>query len=169
MTRRFFMATALGFGGAMLFSAAAPAAWLNVNFLKKKGASFPYGLSEAQWRKKLGEEGYRVLRDGENETAGTSPLLRERRKGVYACAGCDTALFGSSSKMMANDYPTFRAPLNRAALGTSADFGIILPRTEVHCKNCGSHLGYKFMPDNDGRAELWRYVINGVSLAFHPA
>ena len=66
---------------------------------------------------------------------------------------------------MTNDYPAFRAPIDAKRLGLSTDFGIILPRTEVHCKNCGSHLGYKFLVDGEG-ADVWRYSINGASLMF---
>ncbi len=138
------------------------------NFLNKKAVRFPYELSDAQWREKLGEEGYRVMRQGENEKADSSPLLRERRKGIYACRGCGQPLFSSNAKMMVNDWPTFRAPLNRRAIATSADYGHILPRTEVHCANCGGHLGYKFN-NGDQSAEIWRYAINGASLAFKPA
>lgn len=162
------MGCALGVAAAFLFSGAARADLVNFNFLQKKGASFPFKRTDAQWRDLLGEEGYAILREGRNETSGTSPLLRERRKGAYRCRGCGQPLFAASAKVMANDFPTFRAPIDPKILGTSADFGIILPRTEVHCKNCGSHLGYKFMPEAPA-AESWRYVINGASLVFDPA
>ncbi len=165
ISRRYFLGTALGLFAAALLPLPARANWVNFNFLKKKGAVFPYALSEAEWRKKLGDEAYEVMRMGENETAGTSTLLKERRKGVYACKGCGVELFASNAKQMANDYVTFRAPIDPKRLGLSTDFGIILPRTEVHCKNCGSHLGYKFLVDGEG-AEIWRYAINGTSLIF---
>lgn len=165
LSRRYFLGSALGLFAAALLPLPARADWLNVNFLKKKGADFPYKLSETEWRKKLGPKAYAVLREGDNETAGTSPLLRERRRGVYACAGCGVELFASSAKQMANDYVTFHAPIDPKRLGLSTDFGIILPRPEVHCKNCGSHLGYKYMVDGEG-ASLWRYALNGTSLIF---
>jgi len=167
VSRRLFLGTAIGLVAYALMPARAMADLVNFNFLKKKGANFPYQLSDQKWREKLGDEDYAVLRMGENETAGTSPLLRERRKGTYACKGCGTGLFASSAKQMTNDYPTFRAPIDAKRLGLSTDFGIVLPRTEVHCKNCGSHLGYKFLVDGEG-TEVWRYAINGASLAFQP-
>lgn len=165
ISRRYFMGTALGLFAAVLLPIPARADLVNFNFLRKKGAVFPFRLSEQDWRKKLGDEGYRILRMGENETSGTSPLLRERRKGVYACGGCGVELFSSSARQMTNDYPAFREPIDPKRLGLSTDWGIILPRTEVHCKNCGSHLGYKFLVDGEG-ASLWRYSINGASLMF---
>lgn len=168
LTRRLFMAGLAGAAAAAVVPSSAMADIVNFNFLKKKGANFPYNLSEAEWRRRLGNEGYAILRGGENETAGTSSLLKERRKGIYACRGCGEPLFTSQSKVMANDWPTFRAPVSHKAVGTSRDFGIILPRTEVHCANCGSHLGYKFMVESPG-AETWRYPINGASLVFRPA
>ena len=165
LTRRLFLGSALAFGALMLLPRAAKANWVNFNFLKKKGAQFPYVLPDQKWREKLGDEAYEILRNGENETAGTSTLLRERRKGVYACRGCGVEQFVSSAKLMTNDYPTFREPIDPKRLGLSTDFGIILPRTEVHCKNCGSHLGYKFLVDGEG-ASMWRYAVNGTSLLF---
>ncbi len=165
ISRRLFIGSALGVLAAVFLPWPARADLINFNFLRKKGAVFPYSLSEAEWRKKLGDEAYAILRGGENETAGNSPLLRERRKGVYACRGCGVELFASTSKLMTNDYPAFRAPIDPKRLGLSTDFGIILPRTEVHCKNCGSHLGYKFTVDGEG-GNLWRYSINGTSLMF---
>ena len=164
ITRRMFVTTALGAACLALTPGRALADLINFNFLKKKGAVFPYQLTERQWRDMLGPA-YDIVRGGENETAGTSVKIRERREGTYHCRGCDQPLFSSSAKVMANDYPTFRAPIDARRLGSSADFGIVLPRTEIHCKNCGSHLGYKFMVD-DNAAETWRYAINGTSLTF---
>ncbi|PZQ47456.1 MAG: peptide-methionine (R)-S-oxide reductase [Micavibrio aeruginosavorus] len=163
--RRGFITALLSAAAIALLPGKAMADLINFNFLKQKGADFPYKLTDAQWREKLGEQGYAVLREGSNEDAGTSPLLRQRGKGVYACRGCGVELFASASKLMTNDFPTFRAPIDPKRLGLSTDFKIILPRPEVHCKNCGSHLGYKYTVNGEG-AELWRYVMNGASLMF---
>ncbi len=165
ITRRLFLGTALAFTASMMLPGKALADLVNFNFLKKKGANFPYTLTEQKWREKLGDEAYEVLRMGENETSGTSTLLRERRKGVYACRGCGVEQFASSAKLMTNDYPSFRSAIDNKRLGLSTDFGIVLPRTEVHCKNCGSHLGYKFLVDGEG-SSVWTYSINGTSLLF---
>lgn len=168
-TRRLFLGSALGLAAAALVPGQAMAASLvNTNLFKKRDGNFPYALTEAQWREKLGDEGFAILRNGDNEKAGTSTLLKEHRKGIYACRGCDAPLFASTSKRMSNDWPTFRDSIDRKAIGLSTDFGIVLPRTEVHCKNCGSHLGYRFATEEPS-TETWRYEINGTSLTFHPA
>jgi peptide-methionine (R)-S-oxide reductase len=171
LTRRLFIGAILGVSALAMFPFPASAAledYVRFNFLRKKGDNFPYKLSEQEWRQRLGEEGFQILRNGENETAGTSVLLRERRKGLYLCGGCQQPIFSSNAKRLANDYLTFRAPINRKAIGLSTDFGIILPRTEVHCANCGGHLGYRFAT-NSQSAETWYYAINGRSLLFQPA
>ncbi len=164
-SRRLFIGTALGLTGLALVPGAALADiddYVRFNFLRKRGDNFPFKLSEDEWRKRLGDYAYAILRDGENETAGTSNLLRERRKGTYGCRGCNAPIFSSNAKLMANDFPTFRAPISRKVIGLSSDFKIVLPRTEVHCANCGGHLGYRSTADN--AAETWRYAINGSAL-----
>lgn len=168
ISRRYFVGTALGLVALALMPGVAKANiddYVRFNFIRRRGDNFPYKLSEAEWRKRLGDEGYRILREGENEKAGTSPLLKERRKGSYACGGCGTKIFSSTAKVMSNDFPTFRAPISRKLIGLSTDFGIVLPRTEVHCANCGGHLGYRFAADN--AAETWRFAINGAALRFN--
>lgn len=167
ITRRYFIGTALSLAAFALVPTGAYAAlddYVRFNFLRKRGDNFPYKLTEAEWRKRLGDFPYTILRDGENETAGTSNLMRERRKGTYHCRGCNAPIFSSNDKLMANDFPTFRGPISRKAIGLSTDFKIVLPRTEVHCANCGGHLGYRSSADN--AAETWRYAINGTSLRF---
>jgi peptide-methionine (R)-S-oxide reductase len=170
-SRRYFLGTALGALAVAMIPFPAFAAledYVRLNFIRKRGDNFPYKLSEAEWRKKLGDEAYAILRDGENETAGTSDLLRERRKGTYLCRGCSQPVFSSNAKTMSNDWPTFRVPVSRKAIGLSTDFGIILPRTEVHCSNCGGHLGYRFATEAPS-SSTWFYAINGRSLTFQPA
>lgn len=168
ITRRLFLGSAFGLGTIMLVPGVSLAEDIvRFNFLQKKGIDFPYKLSDKQWYDRLGQDGYNVLRGGENETSGTSPLLRERRRGTYQCRGCGQPLFSSNMKVMANDWPTFRTPINNKVLRVSADYGHLLPRTEVHCANCGSHMGYKFMAEGSV-PETFRYSINGTSLAFKP-
>lgn len=167
LSRRFFVGTALGFAALALVPGSALAAlddYVRFNIIRKRGDNFPYKLSEAEWRKRFNPIEYAIIRDGGNETAGTSDFIRERRKGTYSCRGCNTPIFSSNAKVMANDFPTFRAPLSRKVIGLSSDFKAILPRTEVHCANCGGHLGYRACADN--AAETWRYSINGTSLRF---
>lgn len=166
-SRRSFLGLSASVAALALLPSMAFAAlddYVRFNFLRKRGDNFPFKLTEAEWRKRLGDYAYAILRDGENETAGTSTLLRERRKGTYHCRGCNAPIFSSNAKQMSNDFPTFRQPLSRKAIGLSSDFKVVLPRTEVHCANCGGHLGYRSSPDD--AATTWRYTINGSALRF---
>lgn len=127
---------------------------------------FEYQLSDAAWRKKLGPAAYAVLRREATEPPGSSPLLKEHRAGTFACRGCDLPLFSSRTKYdSGTGWPSFWQPLPNA-VGTSTDRLIGYPRTEVHCRRCGGHLGHMF---TDGpRPTGKRYCMNGLALAFVP-
>jgi peptide-methionine (R)-S-oxide reductase len=93
-------------------------------------------LSDAEWRKRLTPSQYDVLRKHGTERAGTSPLNREKRKGIFACAGCDLPLFSSDTKFESwTGWPSFYQPLPDA-VGTKTDRSFFMTRTEVHCSRC---------------------------------
>ena len=123
--------------------------------------------SEDEWRRSLTPEAYRVLREHETEPRGSSLLNREKRAGVFRCAGCGEPLFESDTKFESGTgWPSFSAPLSQDAVGTTADRGHGMTRTEVHCATCGGHLGHVF-PDGPRPTGL-RYCMNGVALRFEP-
>lgn len=123
--------------------------------------------TDEEWRKVLTDEQYRVLRKHGTERAGTSPLDREKRQGIFHCAGCGLALFASEAKFdSGTGWPSFFQPLDRA-VETTEDRSWFMRRTEVHCRRCGGHLGHVF-PDGPQPTGL-RYCMNGVSMTFEPS
>ena len=118
------------------------------------------------WRKRLTPEQFHVLREHGTERPGTSPLNVEKRTGTFVCAGCGQPLFASTTKFESGTgWPSFWAPIERA-VETSTDDGFLMKRIEVHCSQCGGHLGHVF-PDGPAPTGL-RYCMNGVALDFKP-
>ena len=121
-------------------------------------------LSDAQWKARLSDAAFHVLRREGTERPHTSALNAEKRAGAYHCAGCDLPLFASTAKYdSGTGWPSFFAALPEAVV-TRTDFKLILPRTEYHCARCGGHQGHVF---NDGpRPSGKRFCNNGVALRF---
>ena len=130
-------------------------------------ARYPVHFTDAQWRARLSPQQYAVLRQAATERAGSSPLDREHRAGIFHCAGCNQPLFSSRAKFESGTgWPSFFQPLPRA-IGTREDRSLLERRTEVHCARCGGHLGHVF---TDGpRPTGLRYCMNGVAMIFRPA
>jgi peptide-methionine (R)-S-oxide reductase len=154
-----------GMAALTLWQSKAMALDINLNVLKKKEREFPYMLTDDEWRAKLSDEQYKILRAEGTEPPNSSPLNKEKRAGMYHCAGCGKPVFSSETKYESGSgWPSFYAPAAKDAIGTSTDFKIILPRTEVHCAHCGGHLGHVF---DDGPPQTGkRYCINGAALTF---
>ena len=128
--------------------------------------SFEISRTEEEWKKLLTPEQFYVLRKHGTERAFTSPLDKEYRPGIYACAGCDLPLFSSAPKFdSGTGWPSFYEPLENA-IGTSTDRSFFIVRTEVHCRRCGGHLGHVF--DDGPKPTGLRYCMNGVALKFTP-
>jgi peptide-methionine (R)-S-oxide reductase len=120
--------------------------------------------TDDQWRAELTPEQYKVLREHGTEMRGTSPLNEEKREGTFRCAGCGKPLFDSATKFESGTgWPSFWAPLP-GAVETETDRSYGMARTEVHCADCGGHLGHVFPDGPDPTGE--RYCMNGVALKF---
>jgi peptide-methionine (R)-S-oxide reductase len=123
--------------------------------------------TDAEWRDRLGEERYRILREAGTEAPWSGALLANKAPGDYICAGCGAPLFDSDSKYESGSgWPSFTAPLDEAAVANIEDFSHGMHRVEVRCARCQGHLGHVF-PDGPGPHGL-RYCINSASLDFRP-
>jgi peptide-methionine (R)-S-oxide reductase len=123
--------------------------------------------SDQQWLALLGADRYAILRQGGTEPANSSSLIGETRRGTYRCAGCNLALFSSKTKYDSGDgWPSFWDVLPNATRKQS-DYALIEERTEIHCSQCGGHLGHIF--DDGPPPTHLRYCIDGLALRFVPA
>lgn len=128
---------------------------------------FEVTRTTAEWRARLSDDEFAVLREAETERPYTSPLNDEDRIGTYGCRGCDQPLYASETKFdSGTGWPSFYDALP-GAVGTMPDRSWFMTRTEVHCSRCGSHLGHVF---DDGPPPTGkRHCLNGLALTFKPA
>ena len=119
--------------------------------------------TEEQWRAELTPEQYRVLREKGTEAPFSGKYDHTFEPGTYRCAGCGAELFRSETKYdSGTGWPSFYEPAAEASVETERDWGLLVPRTEVHCAACGGHLGHVF---GDGPAPTGlRYCINSAAL-----
>ena len=128
---------------------------------------FAVTKTPAEWKRTLGPQRYRILREAGTERPYSSPLNKEHRRGMFACAGCGLPLFSSTTKFDSRTgWPSFYRPLPNAVV-TKSDRSLMMERTEVLCRRCGGHLGHVF--DDGPQPTGLRYCMNGLALTFRPA
>ncbi len=124
-------------------------------------------LTEKEWKERLTEEQYHILREKGTERPFTGKYYMHNENGTYKCAGCGAELFTHDMKFESEcGWPSFDREIEGGKIIKTPDYSHGMRRVEITCANCGGHLGHIF---DDGPTETGqRYCVNSESLTFEP-
>lgn len=170
ITRRGFMRSGLASGALIAGAASARATDAATDAF-----SYEITRTEEEWKARLTEAEYKILRRGSTELPKTSPLWNETANGTYACRGCDLHSYDANWKVVLDKgWAFFRHSVPNAVLtgidGPVPEYGSDMntdapgAMIEAHCRRCGSHLGHIVYVEG-----MVLHCINGTSLTFTSA
>ncbi|GAB3126458.1 peptide-methionine (R)-S-oxide reductase MsrB [Tsukamurella serpentis] len=126
-------------------------------------------LTESEWRRRLTDAEYRVLRQAGTEAPYTGEYTDTTTAGVYRCRACGEELFRSDAKFESHcGWPSFFSPLAGEKVIERVDTSLGMKRVEVLCATCGSHLGHVFEGEGYDTPTDLRYCINSISMRLEP-
>ncbi len=124
-------------------------------------------VSNAEWKKILPADVYKIARERGTEWAFSGKYWRTETHGDYYCAVCGNHLFKSDAKFMSScGWPSFFESIRKDSVRYIPDHTHGMTRVEVVCGRCDSHLGHIF---DDGPAPTHqRFCMNSLVLDFEP-
>lgn len=128
----------------------------------------PSATHDADLRKKLTPEQYRVTQMCGTEPPFQNEYWNNHRAGLYVDVVTGEALFTSMDKFdSGSGWPSFTKPVAKDKVKESSDASLGMDRTEVKSSSSNSHLGHVFDDGPRDKGGL-RYCINSASLRFIP-
>jgi peptide-methionine (R)-S-oxide reductase len=123
--------------------------------------------TDDEWRVRLTPEEFHVLREAGTERPWTGEYVDTKTSGVYHCRACGLELFSSDTKFDSHcGWPSFDDAIP-GRVKEIEDRSLGMPRTEIRCARCDSHLGHVFHGEGFTPKDT-RHCVNSVSIRLEP-